>query len=133
MTVLLAGCSSNGSAGSVTTTSTAPTTTGVPSPTVATTIPFSIAKNARQDVTSGVCNEVGGMWVLAGMVKNSAKVARTYQIVVDFVTQPGDTVLDTTIVTTASVKPGASLAWSTKSAPGLPQVACVIRQVQAPA
>lgn len=73
------------------------------------------------------------MWALNGMVRNSTKAARTYQIVVDFVTQPGDTVLDTKIVTTTSVRPGASLAWSTRSVTGLTHVACVIRQVQAPA
>jgi hypothetical protein len=106
------------------------TTTSV---TTATTIPFVVAKNARQDVTTGTCTEVGGDWVLNGVVKNSATTARTYQIVVDFVDQPGDTVLDTRIVTTASVKPAASLTWSAKSTPGLKNVACVIRQVQAPA
>ena len=73
------------------------------------------------------------MWVLSGLVKNSASTARDYQIVVDFVTQPGDTVLDTKIINTTSVNPGATLAWSTRSAPGLAHVACVIRQVQAPA
>jgi hypothetical protein len=67
------------------------------------------------------------------VVKNSATTARTYQIVVDFVTQPGDTVLGTKIVTTASVNPGATQAWSATSTPGLTHVACVVRQVQAPA
>jgi hypothetical protein len=84
-------------------------------------------------VTTAPSTQVGGLWVLNGVVKNSAGTARTYQIVVDFVTQPGNTVLDTKIVTTASVKPGASLPWSAKSVGGLKNVACVIRQVQAPA
>jgi len=132
---LLAACSSNGSATSVSTSTTAPTpTTVVPQSTVATTIPFDMAKNARQDVTTTrSCTEVKGLWVLSGVVKNSATSARTYQIVVDFVTQPGDTVLGTKIVTTASVNPGATQAWSATSTPGLTHVACVIRQVQAPA
>jgi hypothetical protein len=128
--LFLAGCSSNGSANPSSLTS-EPTSTTV---SIGTTIPFSMAKNARQDVTtSGPCAAVGGIWVLSGTVKNSAKTARTYQIVVDFVTQPGNTVLDTKIINTTSVGSGASLAWSAKSVPGLTHVACVIRQVQAPA
>jgi len=99
-----------------------------------TTIPFSLAKNARHDVTTnGPCAETDGQWVLNGTVTNSAKTSRTYQIVVDFVTQPGDTVLDTKIVTTPSVGPGAKLAWSATSTSGLTSAACVIRQVQSPA
>jgi hypothetical protein len=130
--VLLAGCSSNGAA-SPTSTTKAPATGVSAQSTVATTIPFSIARNARQDVTAGSCKEVGGLWVLNGMVKNSAKTARTYQIVVDFVNPVGNTVFDTKIVTTRRVRPAQSLAWSTNSVPGLTHVACVIRQVQAPA
>jgi hypothetical protein len=99
-----------------------------------TTIPYSPAKNARQDVTtSGPCTLTGTSWILSGTVKNSSRSARTYQIVVDFVTQPGFTVLDTKIVTTASVGPGASLPWDATGAAGHKNVACVIRQVQAPA
>ncbi|MGD0394871.1 MAG: hypothetical protein ABSC41_19780 [Acidimicrobiales bacterium] len=136
--LFLAACSSNGSvsptptstSSSVVTTS----TTVAASSTVATTIPFVMARNARRDVTTtGSCHEVKGEWVLSGVVRNSATTARTYQIVVDFVTQPGDTVLDTKIVTTPSVSPGAIRVWSATSTPGLTHVACVIRQVQAPA
>ena len=94
--------------------------------------PVQHGQNARQDVTTGSCAEKDGAWVRPGVVKNSAKAARTDQIVVDFVSQPGHTVLDTTIVDTVSVKPGKSLAWSAKSTPGLTRVACVIRQVQVP-
>jgi hypothetical protein len=129
---LLAGCSSNGAA-TPTTSTDAPTTRATAQSTVATTIPFSMARNARQDVTAGSCKETGGFWVLSGTVKNSASSARTYQIVVDFVNPVGNTVLDTKIVTTPSVRPGESLAWSTNSGSGLTHVACVIRQVQAPA
>jgi hypothetical protein len=130
---LLAGCSSNDAATSTTSTTTAPATGVSAQSTVATTIPFSMARNARQDVTAGSCKEAGGLWVLSGTVKNSAKTARTYQIVVDFVNPVGNTVFDTKIVTTPSVRPAQSLAWSTNSVPGLTHVACVIRQVQAPA
>jgi hypothetical protein len=131
LALLLAACSSNGGTGTA-----SPLTTGVSTTVIsaaATTIPYSLAKNARSDVTAEPCTELGGLWVLNGLVTNSAATARTYQIVVDFVTEPGDTVLDTKIVTTTSVKPGASLGWSAKSSAGLHNVACVIRQVQAPA
>ena len=95
--------------------------------------PLRPGQERRKDVTTTVRVEFGGLWVLNGEIKNSASVARTYQIVVDYVTDPGDTVLDTQILNTKSVKPGASLAWVTKSEPGLTHVSCVIRQVQAPA
>jgi len=128
----LAGCSSTGTTNSSTSTTT-PTTVAAQS-TIATTIPFSLAKNARQDVnTTGTCKEVDGTWVLTGTVVNSAKAARTYQIVVDFVNPVGNTVMDTRIVTTPSVRPGATSTWSAKSVAGLAHVACVIHQVQAPA
>jgi hypothetical protein len=127
---LLAGCSSNTPQPSAT----SHTTTTVTPATVATTIPFSLAKNARQDVTTPTpCRHSGGAWVLAGTIKNSAKVSRSYQIVVDFVTLTGNTVLDTRVITTPPVRAGAVMNWSAKSTPGLPHVACVIRQVQAPA
>jgi hypothetical protein len=102
--------------------------------TIATTIPFSLAKNARQDVTTpSPCRDTTGGWVLSGTIRNSAKTARSYQIVVDFVTSAGNTVLDTKVINTAKVSPGTDLAWSATSTPGLTHVACVIRQVQAPA
>jgi hypothetical protein len=132
--LLLVGCSSKGFPNSSSSTTTlAPTTTVAAPTTGATTIPFSEAKNARQDVTNGACTDVDGAWVLSGQVKNSAATARTYQIVVDFVADSGDTVLDTKVITTPSVNPGASTPWQAKSAPGLTHVTCVIRQVQAPA
>jgi hypothetical protein len=101
---------------------------------VATTIPFSLAKNARQDVTTPTpCRHTTGGWVLSGTIRNSATSARTYQIVVDFVSRTGNTVLDTKVITTAPVRSGAVVNWSAKSTLGLTDVACVIRQVQAPA
>lgn len=133
--LLLAGCSANttSSSTSATRSTSGPTTTTRSLPGV-TTIPYSPAKNARRDVTtSGPCRMTGTSWEFAGSVTNSSSSARSYQIVVDFVTQPGDTVLDTTIVTTASVRPGGSLPWTTTGAAGQKDVACVIRQVQAPA
>lgn len=102
--------------------------------TTGTSIPFSLSRNARHDVTTtGPCTEVAGSWILHGNVTNSAKTTRNYQIVVDIVSQPGDTVLDTRIVVTPRVAPGDKVPWSATSAPGLTDVACVIRQVQSPA
>ncbi len=125
----LASCSS-GSGSSTSGTKPATTTT----PATATTIPFDLSKNARQDVsTTGACAHAGSTWVLSGRVRNSSTTARPYQIVVDFVSQPGDTVLDTRIVQTATVAPGATADWSATSTPGLAGVACLVRQVQAPA
>ena len=131
--LLLGACSSGGAASSRLGAGSASTTVAGGS-TVPTSIPFSTAKNARQDVTTtGACTQVKGVWVLEGTVTNSAKKARRYQIVVDFVSQPGDTVLYTKVINTDLVRPKASLVWSARSIPGLAQVACVIRQVQAPA
>jgi hypothetical protein len=124
--LLLAACSSTGKATGTTTSAPAPSGVG-------TTLAFSLARNARQDVTTGSCIKTGGTWNLTGTVENSAPKARNYQIVVDFVDPSGNTVLDTKIVTTATVKHGARVPWSARSTPGLADVACVIRQVQAPA
>ena len=133
--LLLAGCSSGGSSTPAPSTAPASTRTSTSAASASvTTIPFSLAKNARRDVaTDGPCTEAGGLWVLHGMVTNSATVSRTYQIVVDFVSQPGDTVLDTKVVTTPRVSPGSKLQWSATSTSGLTSVGCLIRQVQAPA
>ena len=130
--VLVAGCTSAGT-GRSSTSSTERTTTTAPQSTIATTIPFSITKNARQDVTAGSCRTIGNVWVLSGTLKNSSTKSRTYQIVVDFVDQTGNTVLDTKVITTPSLRPGAESTWSARSTAGLSNVACVIRQVQAPA
>ncbi len=128
-TLSLAGCSSGPSSSPTTKPPTASTATNT-----ATTIPFSLSKNARQDVsTTGSCAEVGGAWVLNGQVRNSARAPRDYQIVVDFVSQPGDTVLDTKIVQTATVGVGDTAGWTATSSPDLAHVACLVRQVQAPA
>lgn len=145
----LAGCSSNPSASSTTTTSAhatggssshggtttslTPSSTPVTTTPPATTIPYNPALNARPDVELTSCQAALGSWVAQGVVKNSAKAARTYQIVIDFVTKAGDTVLDTQIVTTPSVQPGASTTWKATGAAGQTNVNCVIRQVQAPA
>ena len=130
--VLLVGCSSTVTPDSPSSTTDSSPTTLAGESTIATTIPFNVARNARQEVTTRSCREVGGVWVLSGTVNNSAKTARSYQIVVDFVNQNGNTVEDTKILNTASVRPGATVAWSAKSVAGLTDVACVIRYVQSP-
>jgi hypothetical protein len=51
---------------------------------------------------------------------------------VDFVTVPGDTVVDTKLVTVAKVQPQASARWSaTGAAPGVKNLTCVVRQTLA--
>lgn len=99
----------------------------------ATTIPYNAALNARQDVTLGVCTNAFGTWTGTGTVHNSSGNARDYQIVVDYITQPGDTVQSTQIVTTPTVQPGATINWKTSGSAPDPHTICVIRQVQAPA
>lgn len=128
----LAGCSSNNTPSAATTSTTAKssttTTNYVPG---TTTIPYIPALNARQDVSTTGCNQVDGSWVLDGSVTNSASKTRTFQIVVDFVTQPGDTVLDTQIVYVRNLAPKATKTWSATGAAGKTSVGCFIRQVQA--
>ena len=146
---LLAGCSSNktpsassstttsSGSGSTTTTSgsghgsTTTTPHGTTTVPVATTIPYNPALNARTDVTTSGCTPVLGAWELKGTVKNSASKTRTYQIVVDWITQPGDTVLDTKIVNVPNVASGQSVPWNATGASGDKNLACVVRQVQA--
>lgn len=127
-----AGTSTTSSSSGSATTAASPgssTTNSVPGST--TTIPYDPSKNARQDVTTtGPCDQVRGSWVLHGSVKNPTSSAHSYEIVVDFVTQPGDTVLDTKIVDTASIQPGHVAAWHTTGAAGQTNVACIIRQAQ---
>jgi len=64
-------------------------------------------------------------------VENSATKAKTFQIVVDFVTEPGSTVLSSTVVNLPGVGPKATTPWSATGARGQSHVACVVRQAQA--
>jgi hypothetical protein len=95
--------------------------------------PYNPAKNARQDVTVGACIDRGTKgWSLSGTVRNSAATPRGYSIAVDFVTVPGDTVVDTKLVTVARVQPQASARWlATGAAPGVKNLTCVVRQTLA--
>jgi hypothetical protein len=120
---LLAGCSS---------TSTNTSSTSSTSATPPTTIPYVAADNARSDVSlTTPCPVVNGALEASGKISNSAKVARSYQIVVDFITQPGDTVKATKVVGVKDVAAGATVPWSTSSSSGSSMLTCVIRQVQA--
>jgi len=87
------------------------------------------ADNARKSVTTGACSKDGKKgWVFSGRVKNTSKTAHRYSIVVDFVTAKGDTVMDTKVVHTASLKPGASASWKTMGAAGHASISCVVRE-----
>jgi|HubBroStandDraft_2_1064218.scaffolds.fasta_scaffold21464_2 hypothetical protein len=87
------------------------------------------ADNARKSVTTGTCKMDGKKgWVFSGRVKNTSKTAHRYSIVVDFVTAKGDTVMDTKIVHTASIKSGASASWKTMGAAGHAGISCVVRE-----
>jgi hypothetical protein len=94
-------------------------------------IPFDQAHNARSDVKARACAQISGEWVLKGTVVNVDAKARSFQIVVDFVTQPGSTVLSSTVVNVPSVGPGATAQWSAAGARGKANVACIVRQAQA--
>jgi hypothetical protein len=57
-----------------------------------------------------------GTWVLQGTVRNWPPKARSVQIVVGFVTQPGSTVLSSRVVDIAGFGPRASAHWSVTGA-----------------
>jgi hypothetical protein len=120
--MLLVGCSSpNPSASSVAGTSIAP----------GQAVPFNAADNARSEITNGRCTPSSGAWVLKGKARNSATKAKTFQIVVDFVTEPGSTVLGSVVVNLPGVGAKATVPWSATGARGKSHVACVVRQAQA--
>jgi len=92
------------------------------------------ADNARKDVTTTGCAQVGQAgWRLTGTATNTASARRAYSIVVDFVTPKGDTVLDTKVVSVGPVAPNSTVHWSATGAAGQGEVTCVIRQALAKA
>jgi hypothetical protein len=100
-------------------------------PTSTVSVPtYNPAKNVRRDVQAGACVDQGSKgWALSGKVTNSSTKPQGYSIVVDFITVPGDTVLDTKLVSVPTVQPHASATWSaTGAAPGEKNLTCVIRQ-----
>lgn len=132
----LAGCGSSSSPASSTTasaTSRAPAhspDSPAPAAAPAITVPKYVAsENARKEVTAGSCKHDGATgWRLKGTVTNSSSSARSYSIVVDFVSSKGDTVLDTKVIHVRRIAPKASARWSAIGAAGRPNVTCVIRQ-----
>jgi hypothetical protein len=96
-----------------------------------TTLVFHHNLNARYDVTEGPCLSVNDHWSFSGSVHNSSRVLhRRYELVIDFISQPGDTVLDTKIVNIAHVNPHQTVRWRVIGAPGQPKVGCVLRFAQ---
>jgi hypothetical protein len=97
------------------------------------TVPYSPTRNARADVTTGaICSKgQSNAWVLDGHVNNPSHQIQTFTIVVDFVDQPGNTVLDTQIVHVPSVEPNKNVAWSATWKDAGAALACIVRQVQA--
>jgi hypothetical protein len=104
---------------------------GASAPAVA--VPKYVAsQNARKEVAASACKNDGAKgWLLIGTATNSSSSARSYSIVVDFVSSKGDTVLDTKIVNVRSVPSSASAHWSAIGAPEQANVTCVIRQALA--
>ncbi len=93
-------------------------------------VPFDLAHNARADVHASACHIASGSWLLQGTVRNPGTTATGFQIVVDFVSAKGDTVISTTEIDVPTVAPKASADWSATGAKGKPDVACLVRQAQ---
>lgn len=125
--LIMTGCSSSPSAGPASSTSPAPPTS-VAAP--GASVPFNLADNARADVSTSPCRQTANGWELPGVVRNSAKVEKRFQIVVDFVSQKGSTVLATTVLNVPAVAPGRTAAWAATGAQGKAGVSCVVRLAQ---
>ena len=127
-----AGCSTNKASPSANGTKTSTTAVPPSSKPGATTIPYNASKNARADVTvSGTClHEPNGAWVLSGTVNNTTAKKAGFTIVVDYVTQPGGTVLDTKIVKVPAVAPNKSAPWGVAWVNSGADIGCVVRQAQ---
>jgi hypothetical protein len=106
----------------------ATSTTGAPGTTSTT---FNLKYNARQETTTTGCTQVSGGWKLTGTVNNTFANTRNFQIIVDYVKNPGFTVLDTQVAKVNGVAPGKSANWSTTGAAGQSHLLCVIRTSQA--
>jgi hypothetical protein len=122
----LAACSSTGS--SATTTSPSPRTSVI-APSVS--VPFDPAENARAEVKFTACAPTAGAWAVTGTVTNKGTGAKTFELVVDFASVPGYTILSSAVVTVPDVAEHATVHWSARGARGAPHVACLLRQAQA--
>ena len=131
--VLLAACGGSPSTPSATkTTSKATTTTSTTVP-GAKLVPYNKYKNARLDVTlDGACTQNSqDDWVLKGMLINpDPKNITSFSIVVDYVHEPGSTVLNTVIVNVPKVAPKKTVPWQSSWEYSGKSVSCVVRQAQ---
>jgi hypothetical protein len=125
--MVLAGCASSGSTGS----GSAGTVSRASVVAPGVSVPFDPADNVRSEVKVGTCAAQGDVWVARGTVKNGATSPKTFQIVVDFVSVPGSTVLSSTVVTIGHVGAGTTAPWSASGAKGAHRAACLLRQAQA--
>ncbi len=64
------------------------------------------------------------------MVRNPAKVHKAFQIVVDFVSQIGSTVVATTVLNVPAVAPGHVATWVAIGGKGKSDLNCVVRLAQ---
>jgi len=97
-----------------------------------TTIPYSVTNNARRDVSAvQPCTKSADLWYFHGTVRNSRKTALKYQLIVDFVTLSGGTVLDEKIINISHVAPAATKSWATSGAPHQVNVGCVLVSARA--
>ena len=94
-------------------------------------VPFDPADNVRSDVAVTACAPAAGSWVASGTVTNPG-ATRSFRLVVDFTSVPGSTVLSSTVVTIPDVKAHSTVPWSASGARGHSDVACLLRQAQAP-
>jgi hypothetical protein len=122
----LAACASSGS--STSTMSPSPHTSVI-APSVS--VPFDPAENARAEVAFTACAPTAGAWVVSGTVTNKGSATKTFQLVVDFASVPGSTVLSSAVVTVPDVEEHATVRWSARGARGAAHVACLLRQAQA--
>lgn len=106
-------------------------TSGSSAPTSTTTPKFVFAHNARSDVAPGTCVAENGGWTYSGTVHNSKSVSRDYQIVIDYITVPGDTVMSTETLELNGVGAGQTVDWTSHGANGLSNINCVVRFAQA--
>jgi hypothetical protein len=95
------------------------------------TIPPSLAANARTDVTTpSVCRrDAAGLWVWKGTVTNKSAAPHAYTIIVDF-TDSTATVEQTKVVGVPTVAPGGSATWSVGGAAAMADIRCVIRSAR---
>jgi hypothetical protein len=92
---------------------------------------FHADRNARAAVTVHACRiEPSGSWSMSGSIVNRHAVPAGYTLVVDFVTIPGSTVVDTSVIRVRDIQPGRIARWSTSGGGGNRRLACVLRYAQ---